>query len=76
MGPTVTAVLVVKFVPVMVITVPQIPDVGVKEVIVGAAIKVKPGLTAVPKALVTLTSPVVPVPTVAVILVEELTTND
>jgi hypothetical protein len=50
--------------------------VGVNEVIVGRGIQVKPVLVAVPPAVVTLTVPVVPVPTVAVICVAEFTTKE
>ena len=52
----------------MVTVVPVVPDDGVKEVMVGAA--VKPVKDAVPPGVVTCTLPVAPVPTVAVILVE------
>jgi len=74
--PKFTAVVPVKFVPVIVIEVPAAPLVGVNEVIVGNAINVKPLSDAVPPGVVTLTLPDAPVPTTAVILVAELTVND
>jgi len=74
--PKLTAVAPVKFVPVIDIVVPVPALVGVKEVIVGAGIKIKPGLVAVPLGVVTLTEPVAPVPTTAVIVVDLTTMND
>ena len=65
--PKATAVAPVKLVPVIVIVVPVVPDEGVKDVMVGAA--VKPVKTAVPPGVVTCTVPFAPVPTVAFILV-------
>jgi hypothetical protein len=53
-----------------------LPDVvGVKDVIVGAPpdVNVNPARVAVPPGVVTLTEPVVPVPTTAIICVAELT---
>ena len=67
--PKLTAVAPVKLVPVMVTVVPLLADVGVKEVMVGAATNVKPVDVAVPPAVVTETIPEVPLATVAVILV-------
>ena len=55
------------------------PDVGVNDVIVGAgvaAINVNPVLLALPFAVVTLTLPVVPAATTAVILVALTTVNE
>src|SRR4030095_2127192 len=74
--PKFTAVAPVKLVPVIVIDVPVPPLDGVKEVIVGRGINVKPAIDAVPAGVVTLTLPVTPVPTTAVILVAELTVNE
>ena len=56
-------------VPVRVTVVPVAADVGVKEVIVGAGINVNPASVAVPPGVVTLTLPVVPLATTAVMLV-------
>ena len=55
------------------------PDVGVKDVIVGdgvADINEKPTLLAMPFDVVTLTLPVAPAPTTAVILVALTTVNE
>ena len=55
------------------------PDVGVNDVIVGAgvaAINVNPALLAMPFDVVTLTLPVVPAPTIAVMLVALTTVNE
>jgi len=74
-----TAVAPVKFVPVIVTSVPTGAVMGVNEVITGAdAVTVKfAALVAVPPAVVTLTFPVVAaVGTVAVIDVAETTVND
>ena len=61
----VTAVVPVKFNPLIVTTVPAGPLVGVKLAIVGATVKL-PALVAVPPDVVTLSVPVVaPVGTVA-----------
>jgi hypothetical protein len=72
----VTAVVPVKFVPLIVTLVPTVPLVGEKFVIVGAlAVTVKLlALVAVPSDVVTIIGPVVaPLGTVAVIDVDELT---
>ena len=74
--PILTPVVPVKLVPVIVIVVPVTPLVGVNDVIVGAEINVKPANVAVPPGVVTLTLPEAPVPTTAVMLVDELTVND
>jgi len=75
--PKATAVVPVKFVPVMVMTAPVAPLVGVKEVMVGAGMKVKVLLlVAVPPGVVTLIVPVAPLPTVAEIDVSLTTVND
>jgi len=73
--PKLTAVAPVKFVPVITTDKPLPELVGVKEVMVGAAI-VNPVLVAVPPGVVTLTLPLVPEPTTAVIWVDELTVNE
>ena len=55
------------------------PDVGVNDVIAGAGvavINVNPALLAMPFAVVTLTLPVAPAPTTAVILVALTTVNE
>ena len=65
-----------KLVPLIVMVAPTGPERGEKEVIVGTNPKVNPERAPVPKLLVTVTSPVAPLPTTAVILVEELITNE
>ena len=55
------------------------PDVGLNDVIVGAGvddIKVNPVLLPIPFGVVTLTLPVAPVPTTAVIVVALTTVNE
>ena len=77
--PKLTAVAPVKFVPVILTTCPVLPDVGVNDVIVGAgvaAVNVNPVLLVFPLDVVTLTAPVVPAPTTAVILVALTTLNE
>ena len=77
--PKLTAVAPVKFVPVILTTWPVLPDVGVNDVIVGAevaAVNVNPALLIVPFAVVTLTLPLAPAPTTAVILVALTTVNE
>ena len=74
--PKLTTDAPVKFVPVIVIVVPAPPLVGVNDVIMGAGIKVNPALVNVSLGVVTLTDPVAPVPTIAVIVVELTTVND
>ena len=74
--PKLTAVAPVKFVPVRV-TVNPLPElVGVNELMTGAGIKVNPLLVAVPPGVVTLTFPVVPAATMAVIVVAFTTLNE
>ena len=65
-----------KFVPVMETVAPLAALVGVKDEMVGAGIKVKPGLVTVPPGVVTDTFPVVPDATTAVMLVAETTVNE
>jgi hypothetical protein len=67
MPPNDTAVDPIKFVPVIVTVVPVPALVGLKEVIIGGAAKIKPDKDPEPNALVTSTSPEAPVPTVALI---------
>ena len=74
--PKLTAVAPVKLVPVMVTVAPAAADVGVNEVIVGAAINVNPVRVPVPTGVVTLTSPDVPFATTAVMLVALTTVKD
>ena len=77
--PKLTAVAPVKFVPVILTTWPVLPEVGVKDVIAGAGvadINVNPALLAMPFDVVTLTLPVAPAPTTAVILVALTTANE
>ena len=65
-----------KLVPVIVIDVPAPPLAGVNEVIVGTGINVNPANDTIPPGVVTLTLPDAPVPTTAVMLVDELTVNE
>ena len=77
--PKLTAVAPVKFVPVILTTCPVLPDVGVNDVIAGAGVadvNVNPVLLAMPLDVVTLTLPVAPVPTTAVMLVALTTVNE
>ena len=74
--PNFTALAVVKFVPVIVTVVPVIPDVGVKEVMVGAFTNVKPASVTVPPGVVTETLPEVPLAITAVILVALTTVKE
>ena len=74
--PKLTTVAPVKLVPVIVIVVPVPALVGVKDVMVGAGINVKPARVAVPPGVVTLTFPVAPEPITAVIFVDEFTVNE
>jgi hypothetical protein len=74
--PKVTAETPVKLVPFIVTVAPVAAAVGVKEVIVGAGTKVNSANEASPPAVVTMTLPVVPAPTTAVIVVELITVKD
>ena len=75
--PKATSIAPVKFVPVMVTTVPVPPLLGVKEVMVGAGSQVKtPVLVAVPLGVVTVSGPVAPLPTIAVKEVALVTVKD
>ena len=70
--PKVTAVAPVKLVPLIITEVPLPPVFGENEPIVGAAAKVKvPVDVATPLGVVTLITPVEPVPTTAVICVAD-----
>lgn len=60
----------------MVMVVPCPPEVGVKDVMVGGGIKVKPARVPVPPGPVMSTLPELPVATTAVICVSESTVND
>jgi hypothetical protein len=60
----------------MVIAMPSAAAVGAKEVMVGAGMKVNPANDAVPPGVVRLTAPVEPVPTIAIMEVDERTVND
>jgi hypothetical protein len=74
--PKVTLVAPVKSLPVMVIEVPNPAAVGLKELITGAGINVKPNKLAEPPAEVTPTEPVAPLPTIALMVVDETTVNE
>jgi hypothetical protein len=62
-----------KLLPVIVINVPVAAAVGENEVMVGGGIKIKPSKNAVPPGVVKLTAPLDPLPTAAMIEVEEMT---
>ena len=66
--PKLTDVTLVKFIPEMVMTVPLFAVVGVHEVIIGGAKKLNPDKLPVPPIVVTLTFPLVPALTIAVII--------
>jgi len=74
--PKLTAVVPVKFVPVKVTVCPFPADVGLKEVIAGAGIKVNPPFEMAPFEVVTLTFAVAPEPTTAVKFVGLTTVNE
>jgi hypothetical protein len=74
--PKLTVVAPVKLVPVMVTVAPLPALVGVNEEIVGAGIKTKPALVAVPPSVVTETFPLAPAPTTASMEVEEFIIYD
>jgi hypothetical protein len=74
--PKLTAVAPVKFVPVRVTVAPLAALVGVKEVITGAGMNVNPARIPVPPGVVTLTFPLVPAATTAVMLVAETTLKE
>jgi hypothetical protein len=74
--PNVMVDVLLKFVPVILINVPAAAVVGANEVMVGAAIKVKPANEVVPPGVVRLTAPVDPVPTMATIEVDDTTVNE
>lgn len=74
--PKLTAVVLLKLVPLIVTEVPVPPWVGVNEVIVGALLKIKPERFETPYAVVTVTSPADPVSTTARIVVEDCTMNE
>ena len=65
--PNRTIVAPVKLVPVIVTVAPAIAEVGVKEVIVGAGMKVNPVFEPVPAEVATEILPDAPFPTLAVI---------
>lgn len=60
----------------MVMAMPSAAAVGAKEVMVGAGMKVNPSNDAEPPGVVRLTAPVEPVPTTAIMEVDERTVND
>jgi hypothetical protein len=75
-APNNTSVVPNKFVPVMVTVAPVPAAVGLMDEMVGGSRKVNPGEVAVPPAAVTEILPLVPVLTMAVIVVEETTLNE
>ena len=74
--PKLIVVAPVKLVPVMVTVAPVPADAGVKEVMVGGGTNVNSARVAVPPEVVTLTLPVVPLATTAVMLVALTTLNE
>ena len=74
--PKLTAVALVKFVPVMFIIAPDAPKLGENDVMVGGCRKIKPESPPEPAALVTDTLPEVPLPTTAVIVFAFTTVYD
>ena len=74
--PKLRAVAPIKLVPVRVTVAPVAALVGVKEVMTGAGMNVKPARTTVPPGVVTLTFPLVPAATTAVMLVAETTLKE
>jgi SepF-like predicted cell division protein (DUF552 family) len=74
--PNVTEEAPIRLDPVMVTVVPVAAEVGVKEEIVGAGMKVKPTRLAVPPGVVTETEPEAPDATIAVIVLELTTLKD
>ena len=74
--PKLTAVAPLRLVPVIVTVVKLAPYVGVNELKAGGDIQVNPAFVIVPPGVVTLTFPVVPDPTTAVIWVAELTVKE
>jgi hypothetical protein len=73
--PRVIADVASKLLPVMVINAPVAAAVGVKDVMMGAGINIKPFKLAVPPGVVKLNAPVEPLPTIATIVVDETTVN-
>jgi biotin-(acetyl-CoA carboxylase) ligase len=73
--PNVITDVLLKLVPVIESNDPAAAVLGVKAVIVGAGINVKPAKDAVPPGVVRLTAPVEPVPTIATIEVADTTVN-
>jgi hypothetical protein len=74
--PKLTAVVPVKLVPVTVTVAPEAAEVGVKDAIVGAGMKVNPASEALPPGVVTATLPELPAATTAVIVVAFTTKNE
>src|SRR6185437_46628 len=74
--PKVTEVAPVKFVPVIVMVVPAVAEAGEKEVMTGPGINVNPPFSAKLNCEYTLTLPVAPAPTTAVMVVDDTTLTD
>ncbi|MNT69827.1 hypothetical protein D3C72_2081690 [compost metagenome] len=74
--PIVTADVVSRLEPFIETDVPEPPDEGVNEYITGGGKNVKPAIFAVPLGPEIFTLPLLPVPTVAVIIVGETTEKD
>ena len=75
-SPNVMAKVLLKLVPVIVMSAPAAAEVGANAVIVGAGINVNPASDAVPPGVVRLTAPEEPLPTTAIMDVEETTVNE
>ena len=71
-----TEVAPVRFVPVKITVVPAVAEAGANEVRVGGGIKVKPGRESFPFGVNTVTKPLAPVVTVALIVVAETMLSD
>jgi hypothetical protein len=75
-SPKVIAEVPNRLFPVIVIIEPAPPEDGVKLVIVGAAIKLNPSKVAMPPGVTRLKAPVAPLPTAALMVVEETIVNE
>jgi hypothetical protein len=74
--PSVTTEVLLKLVPVIVMSAPAAAVVGANAVIVGAGMNVNPSSEAVPPGVVKLTAPEEPLPTIATIVDDDTTVNE
>jgi hypothetical protein len=74
--PSVTTEVLLKLVPVIVMSAPAAAVVGANAVIVGAGMNVNPASEAEPPGVVRLTAPEEPLPTIATIVVDDTTVNE